>query len=397
VNGTNVNVPIIFTPITVTTKYTITFTESGLPSGTTWYVNLTNGQTLSSSTNNITCSEPNGSYAYNVGSVLGYIGSPLFGNVLVNGAPVSVSITFLLVTTYTVTFTENGLPSGTIWYVNLSNGQSIFSTTNIITFSEPNGSYAYYIGSISSGYTATPASGNVLVNGANVNVAITFTSITVTTKYTIRFTETGLPAGTYWTVTLNILSTLCILLSSTTNTNTINMTNGTYSYSVGSVSGYATNVTTGTLTVNGNNINVNVQFTSTTKTYQIVITQIGIPLGISWSVTLTGTTFNGQYINTTLSSTTNSITFNEPNGSYTYTILLPSGYQSSTLKGSTTVTGPLTMATIKVQATTNYLLIGIIVILVIIIAALSGIFVIIKKKGGPKEWQEPPKTAEEKK
>ncbi len=38
--------------------------------------------------------------------------------------------------------------------------------------------------------------------------------------------------------------------------------------------------------------------------YPVTITQNGIPNGTEWSVTLTGTTFNRQYINTTLSSTT---------------------------------------------------------------------------------------------
>ncbi|MGC9074098.1 MAG: hypothetical protein ACP5H0_08090, partial [Caldisericum sp.] len=50
----------------------------------------------------------------------------------------SNSISAINLTNYTITFTESGLPAGTKWYVNLSNGQSFSSTTNTITFSEPN-------------------------------------------------------------------------------------------------------------------------------------------------------------------------------------------------------------------------------------------------------------------
>ncbi len=111
-----------------------------------------------------------------------------------------------------------------------------------------------------------------------------------------------------------------------------------------------------------------------------------MPSGTSWSVTLNGTTFNGQSINVTLSSTTNTITFNEPNGSYAYTVHLPSGYTSSNAKGSTTVSGTSATAAITAQPPTNYLLYIIIVIVVIIV--VLGVVMAMRKgknKGGPKQ------------
>ena len=75
-------------------------------------------------------------------------------------------------TTYLVNFTESGLPSGTSWSVIL-NGQSQPSSLKAIFFSEPNGSYAYTVGGVS-GYSASPSSGNVVVNGSVVRVAISF-------------------------------------------------------------------------------------------------------------------------------------------------------------------------------------------------------------------------------
>jgi len=48
---------------------------------------------------------------------------------------------FQVLDTYSVTFTESGLPSGTLWYVNLSNGQSYSGTGTTIKFPELNGKY----------------------------------------------------------------------------------------------------------------------------------------------------------------------------------------------------------------------------------------------------------------
>jgi hypothetical protein len=74
---------------------------------------------------------------------------------------------------YSVSFTESGLPHGTEWWVDLG-GYNQSSTSDVISFSEPNGAYAYRIGS--SGYTASPSAGSVSVNGANVNIYVTFTA-----------------------------------------------------------------------------------------------------------------------------------------------------------------------------------------------------------------------------
>ena len=132
---------------------------------------------------------------------------------------------------------------------------------------------------------------------------------------------------------------------------------------------------------NSNSSTVNVISTSpkVIKIYKVTFTELGLPSGASWSVTLTGRTFNGQYINVTLSSTTNTITFNEPNGTYSYTIHLPSGYQSNSVKGQVNVSGNSAIATIKAQQiikpqqTTNYLSIGIIAVVIVIAIVIGAI------------------------
>ncbi|MGC8630794.1 MAG: DUF7619 domain-containing protein, partial [Thermoplasmata archaeon] len=171
---------ITFTALT----YTITFIESGLSSGTTWYVTL-NGITKSSSNNTITFNEPNGTYSYTVGSINGYNVYPSSGTITVKGANLTITIKFTTnITTYTITFTEAGLPSGTTWYVNLSNGQSYSSSSNTITFNEPNGTYSYTIASNNKEYAPTQYSGSFTVNGAPITESITFNLVT----YKITFT-----------------------------------------------------------------------------------------------------------------------------------------------------------------------------------------------------------------
>ncbi|MEM3549449.1 MAG: hypothetical protein QXJ23_10650, partial [Thermofilum sp.] len=126
-----------------------------------------------------------------------------------------------------------------------------------------------------------------------------------------------------------------------------------------------------------------------TKMYPVTFTESGLPSGSTWSVTLSGTAFNGQYVNSTLESSTGTITFNEPNGSYTYTVHLPSGYTSSNAKGSVSVSGAPVSVTISAQPPTNYLLY--VIILIVVIIAVVGVVIAMrrgKKKQGPNQWQE---------
>ena len=174
-NGNTNNVSVISDGTGVSTSFPVTFTETGLASGSSWSVTLS-GQTVSSTTSTITFSEADGTYSYTVGLVSGYTASPSSGSLTVNGAGVSQAITFTasVATAHTVTFAESGLPPGTTWSVTL-NGATLTSTASTINFSEPNGSYSFSVGSVS-GYTASPASGSITVAGSSQSVAVTFTA-----------------------------------------------------------------------------------------------------------------------------------------------------------------------------------------------------------------------------
>ncbi len=75
-------------------------------------------------------------------------------------------------TNYAVTFEETGLPSGTLWQVNL-NGSIQSSTSTEIVFSEPNGGYPFT--ATAQGYLG-PSPGFVIVDRGNQLVRLTFSS-----------------------------------------------------------------------------------------------------------------------------------------------------------------------------------------------------------------------------
>ena len=238
--------------------YKVTFTETGLPSGATWYLNLTNGQSFMNNTSNISFSEPNGSYAYTISSAEGrtYSSSMSSGTFQIAGFSYSSSVVFSEVT-YLVTFTETGLPSGTTWYLNLTDGQAFTSSSNTISFSEPNGSYAYTISSPEGRtYSSSMSSGTFEIAGFPYSLSVTFSEVT----YQVTFTETGLPSGTAWYITLDNSS----LYASSQSNNLIQLSNGTYyitAISTGYTSNFTGNQTHEVLTIRGSTMTVHLTFT----------------------------------------------------------------------------------------------------------------------------------------
>ena len=236
--------------------YNVTFPTVTLNGNTNYYLNV---QTASGSPTWGYTTSPS-STSKNYVQDYWYSGSTLYND---NSYPNIYEVGYQSSTppppTYTVTFTESGLPSGTSWSVTLG-GSTKTSTTATITFSEPNGGYSFTVGTIT-GYSSSPSSGSITVNGANVNQAITFTAI----PYSVTFTESGLPSGTSWSATFNGNTQ-----SSTTTTITFsNIIHGTYSYSIGAVSGYTASPSSGSITVSGANVNQAITFSSSTQTAAI--------------------------------------------------------------------------------------------------------------------------------
>ncbi|MGI0053286.1 MAG: hypothetical protein ACRECR_03380, partial [Thermoplasmata archaeon] len=193
-------------------------------------------------------------------------------------------------TEYAVVVKETGLASGHSWSTTL-NGTIRNSATSEVVYTEPNGTYSYSIATVS-GYAATPSSGTVIVSGQNTSVTIAFASSSSSTspppaaKYAVTFTESGLPASTNWSVTLNGTP------QATSGTSIAFVEpNGSYSYSVPTVDTYAPAPSGGLLVVNGSMKNVLLTFTRNStssggRPYPVTFTQTGLPDDVSWGFLL---------------------------------------------------------------------------------------------------------------
>jgi hypothetical protein len=89
---------------------------------------------------------------------------------------------------FPVTFTEQGLPAGTPWTVNLA-GAPLSSTVGQITFLELNGSYGYTVAPVAT-FTVSPSQGNVSVTGAGITTPIQFAAIAGPSPLGVTMTAT---------------------------------------------------------------------------------------------------------------------------------------------------------------------------------------------------------------
>ena len=305
------------TNVTVS-NYNVTFTETGLSSGTQWNVTL-NGKLSSSTTTTNNFTEINGAYAYTVGSVKGYKELPLAGNITVSGANVFQTITFVArnKTAYNVTFTETGLPIGNEWNVTV-NGTTTSSRTTTVVFAEFNGTFTYNVFA-GKEYKVSVSTGSFNVSGKSVNKSVTFKAET----YNVTFTEIGLTVGTAWNVIMNTNK------SSTTTQINFTAFNGTYAFTVISIAGYHELPASGYVTVVGLHAYQTITFVATPKVaYNVTFTETGLPSGIQWNVTLNGTT---------TSSVTSTIVFAEFNGTFAYSVFNNSEFKAMPNSGTMTV------------------------------------------------------------
>ncbi len=235
----------------------INFTESGLPTGTTWSVSV-GSNTYHNSSNVISIPESfegNNTFGYTVNGVSGFSPSPSSGKVdISNQLSNNVRIDFIPVGS--VTFTESGLPSGDIWKVTLNGTTKQAYAGGSISFTEPYGTYLYTVSS-QNGYVPSPSTGIVTIGSSPQTVGITYTL----KPYTVTFNEGGLPIGTTWSVTLGGNSK-----SSTSSSISFSEPDGSYSFSVpdvyySSTETYYPSPSSGTVTVNGGNVAESIQFT----------------------------------------------------------------------------------------------------------------------------------------
>ncbi|MGI0131914.1 MAG: right-handed parallel beta-helix repeat-containing protein [Thermoplasmata archaeon] len=221
----------------------VSFSESGLPSGSTWSVTFNGAAETAMAGQMIHFLQMNGAntpYTYTVAwAALGYATSMSSGSGVMQGSDQSIQVTFTPIT-YAVNFTETGLANGTSWSVTLHAVPST-STTSSIVFQEMDGTYAYQVTPVA-GYQLASGSGTVTVSGAAVSVNVAFTPVT----YTVTFEIVGLTSGASWSVNLNGTTH-----SSTTTSVSFTVANGTYAFTVTVPNGYTATPTSSHVRVAG--------------------------------------------------------------------------------------------------------------------------------------------------
>jgi len=195
-------------------------------------------------------------------------------------------------------FNESGLPSGTGWWVRLEgpSGPAGNWSNNLgtaVSISEPAGTYSYSV--MSSGYTATPSTGNVsVVANSEAYVPVSF-RVTWAGPYTIVFTQQGLPTNTPWRILLD--STL--ERSNTTTLSFANLTPNTYTFAVLPVGAYLIYPASGNATIGVTNVTISLSFSllpslnSPTPLWEWVFLAATFALWIAWVAYLSVRMFLG--------------------------------------------------------------------------------------------------------
>ena len=288
--------------------YSVTFSESGLPSTDFWYVNITgalspdSGQLAAGSSYSF--SLINGTYQYNI-ATNNKIYHANAGSFPVNGASLTESVSFSYYT-YSVTFSESGLPSTDFWYVNITGQTSsgAIDAGSSYSFSLINGTYDYTIATSNKTYEVTSALTSFTVKGSSVSRAIRFYEL-----FTIKFIRLGIPFGTPWFVNISGQNTSGQITSSSYS---ILLINGTYNYTIStSIRTYELTSTSPSLTVNGASEYVSVKFS---ELFTVTLTEIGLQSSDLWYVNLSSGSVSGAI------DAGSSYSFSLINGTYQYNI-----------------------------------------------------------------------------
>ncbi len=239
--------------------------------------------------------------------------------------------------TYTVTFNQKGVPSGVTWTV-LFNKISNVSTTEFMNFDAVNGSYSYSIiisyNGTGAKYIPATSSGAVTVDGHNIEINVSFRVQYYLNINIDPWNGGTVSPGSFW----YNASTVVEISAMANNISIFEEWLGT---GTGSYTGKSSTVN---ITMNGPVTEIAV---FRIVLYPVSFIENGIPSSASWNVTLNGLS---------KSSFNNTISFEEPNGTYLYRISTGvKGYLPDPSSGYVTVNGnPNTVsATIITRGVTN--------------------------------------------
>jgi DNA-binding beta-propeller fold protein YncE len=209
---------------------------------------------------------------------------------------------------YEVSLNETNLPPGTEWWVNLSTGKSYSSNNSQIVFYLPNGTFSYTLAVALKKWAPNSIYNTITIRGNNtIGISAPFHKVT----FTVKFSESGLTTGTKWYISIDGGT-----YSSANSTILVALQNGTYNYTLESISGFTTSEYTGSFTISGNGIEEAVIWSQVL--YKVTFTETGLPQGTTWSI---------EFDNTTKSSISNTIVFDVPNGTFSYIVGTENGFE----------------------------------------------------------------------
>ena len=366
VNGSTNGITVDVTFSNITTPavrtYDANFTVTNLPAvipNVTWgydvtVVGIDVSYTRSSSSSGTTIKFtglPVGSYEYSVsGNPFGTSLTPVSGSFTIS-KNVTIDLTFTLLKDYRLNFDSSGLTSTQSFLVTISTGNpsgtsylesnSSYPSLSYVGFYLPNGTYYYTVSASTNGLSPNPSTGTIDINGGNVVINIQFT--TSPKSYSVTFQVVNLPSNlqNYQFGYYVQIDDYYYYLHNFGPTITFSFPNGTYSFGDGFygptppvtlTSGLSPS--SGNFVVQGNSVVISLTLLPPQPVYQVKLIESGLPSGQYFSGDV-----NYNLNATMITSSSNYIGFNLPNGSYEYSINGIHGFGESPSFGQVVVNG----------------------------------------------------------
>ncbi len=311
VNYQGISVLIQFKPY----DYILNVSETGLPSGTLWYLNFTEDNSSNkiyyhsySTSQNVMLQ--NGTYNYSISSSLKcWISFDGDGKINIYGNDSTLNIPFLRA--YKVSFNLIFPAKNQTWYLNISLDRShFFNITGNLNRSQeylPNGTFNYSAATANKKYHSN--GGNFSVMGENITVNVTYLPYLYVLSI---FRENGIYVGK-WGVFINDSNVFYNTSSSELN---VSLMNGTYDLRFTDLDKrYIPKILTMNITINGSDAIIRIHFEITYAVSFSLSEHVAEP----WNVYIYNNTANlSGFIQYNLSNEPSSICILLPNGSYHY-------------------------------------------------------------------------------
>ena len=346
--------------LTFSELYTVTFTESGLPSQDTWWVNFNgNNQSASGSQSSIvfTNSVVSGYYSYYIGSPDDYVSSQPSGSISVPQSGDSIDVTFSA-SYYAVTFDvyNYNIASGKNWTVYIGNTISLTYNKSSISLILQNGNYNYSVVA-PPGFSSIPSEGDFTVDGTPITIYLNFTN-TFSFVLASQYSELSVTAGEIAKDLLNVTvtnpngNTINLSTSGVPDSDSFTFSNNSINHSFDSTFQINTLASNPPGTYNIKIIarsgemfsNISISLTIlpySEQIYNVTFTETGLPQHDLWFVDLNGTIKD---------STTSSIYYKEINDNYQYNVF-SFGYSPTPISGDVKVDNSNASVTITFSST----------------------------------------------